>query len=195
MSHAGVPQCSCKSGFTGSHCQNCAALSCFNGGTCVRGGDGKEKCLCNAGYYGKNCEHHRLGCNSCSNGGTCLVGANEEESCVCPPLFTGKKCEVDLCASNNPAYGCKGRCTCSNGGVCELVGQKEVCSCRDVWGGEHCEVSKKKLEFNCSCTILFFEIIFRVFVFLLQHFFVLLTRPAKLKAELKNYNKLKNFNF
>lgn len=137
ISYAGVPQCTCKSGFTGSRCQNCAKLSCMNGGTCVKD-DGKEKCLCTVGYYGKSCEHQSTCSQYCQNGGTCRVGA-KQPSCICPPLYTGKKCEIDLCANNEP--GCEQRCSCKNQGVCQTIGQREICSCKDMWGGEHCEVS------------------------------------------------------
>lgn len=145
ISHAGVhsvPQCSCKSGFTGRRCQHCAKLTCLNGGTCIRE-DGKDKCLCAVDYYGNSCEHRNTCSQYCLNGGTCRVGA-KQPSCICPPLFTGKKCEIDLCAGNNPDYGCDQRCTCKNEGVCQTIGQRGICNCKDMWGGEHCEVSSCK---------------------------------------------------
>lgn len=149
ISHVGVPQCNCKSGFTGSRCQQCAKLSCLNGGTCARN-DGKEKCLCASGFYGKNCEHSTE-CNDndnnnqyCMNGGTCRMGINQQQqqpSCVCPPFYTGRKCEVDLCSGNNPAYGCDAKCSCKNQGSCQMLDSKLLCNCTKLWGGEHCEVS------------------------------------------------------
>lgn len=137
ISRTGVPQCSCKAGFSGTRCQNCAKLTCQNGGTCIKDDNGKEKCLCGVNYYGKMCEHHSNCSQFCLNGGTCRLGAKQQPMCVCPPSYSGKKCENYWCDSKF----CNNRCNCGKGGVCQTVADNVVCRCFYEWIGEHCDVS------------------------------------------------------
>ena len=47
-------QCSCRSGWTGNHCQNAVCgYGCRNGGTCVT----PDTCRCNTGWSGNSCQN------------------------------------------------------------------------------------------------------------------------------------------
>jgi len=93
--------CSCKPGFTDSHCETeineCATTNCRNGATCLDGIN-EYKCLCAAGYTGITCDLEIKECASdpCGvNGDRCtdLVGGYR---CTCKVGFTGATCDVAL---------------------------------------------------------------------------------------------------
>jgi low-density lipoprotein receptor-related protein 1 (alpha-2-macroglobulin receptor) len=168
----GTPFCNCASGFTGSRCQNCAQLTCENGGVCVRD-DLKESCKCAVGFKGRHCENSICGKNGtpvptplgvkcsclpgyagdkceqdrcyCQNGGICRMGAKQPE-CKCPKLYGGRRCEVDLCREPDAPKECSERCACGNNGTCVVMSGKPVCKCPKPWGGLDCEVSGPRTE-------------------------------------------------
>ncbi|XP_053948471.1 cubilin homolog [Anastrepha ludens] len=96
--------CSCPAGLVGSGVglngcvqgtqQNCAALPCQNGGTCVDSGD-TFICLCPMGYRGPTCSPVANPCtpNPCHNNGRCRATGGTQFICQCPPGFSGRLCD------------------------------------------------------------------------------------------------------
>ncbi|XP_061920368.1 von Willebrand factor D and EGF domain-containing protein-like [Entelurus aequoreus] len=110
-------KCSCKAGYTGSHCQTaiCEPM-CVNGGACVAPG----VCQCPVAFHGEICQEAlcRL---PCENGGTCV----EHQTCSCPYGFVGPHCETMVCSHH-----------CHNGGRCV---SPDECQCQPGWSGPSCE--------------------------------------------------------
>ena len=78
-------QCTCRSGWTGNHCQNAVCgYGCRNGGTCVT----PDTCRCNTGWTGNSCQNAvcRYGCR---NGGTCVT----PDTCRCSAGWIGNSCQ------------------------------------------------------------------------------------------------------
>ncbi|XP_066274796.1 uncharacterized protein [Branchiostoma lanceolatum] len=119
------------SAILGQDIDDCASVTCQNGGTCVDGVD-SYGCDCVAGYDGDHCENDINDCASvtCQNGGTCLDGV-DSYTCDCVAGYDGDHCENDIddCAS----------VTCQNGGTCVDGVDSYACDCAPGYDGDHCE--------------------------------------------------------
>jgi hypothetical protein len=88
--------CLCLEGFLGASCGvdicTLPGVSCYNGGTCLRG-----KCRCTLEYTGTDCTIKIQGCGDapCLNGGTC-VDLDDSYECQCHPDYVGPKCEQHI---------------------------------------------------------------------------------------------------
>ncbi|KAK2721506.1 protein crumbs-like [Artemia franciscana] len=132
--------CLCKTGFTGSICQNpvnerlCDNNPCQNDGTChVSESGDKTECICPEGFAGLNCEVDLNECISspCRNGGTCKDGVNNY-TCFCKNTgYEGRNCDVDVneCEAN----------VCMNGGTCHNYYGGFSCQCPNGFYGPTCE--------------------------------------------------------
>ncbi|XP_075365269.1 protein crumbs homolog 1 [Mycteria americana] len=100
--------CSCKPGFTGTHCDEdineCYMNPCQNGGICENF-PGNYTCHCPPAdkegiYYGGwNCTEVLHGCTDqqCQNNGICIPHLKNGQhgfSCICSPGYTGIHCET-----------------------------------------------------------------------------------------------------
>jgi hypothetical protein len=75
---------------------------CSNGGTCVPGLRGQQRCRCAAGWAGALCSERdscrtsdgaALLSGACFNGGVCRNIVHGTYGCVCPKAFAGQRCE------------------------------------------------------------------------------------------------------
>lgn len=88
-------QCSCLSGWSGTHCEinidECFSNPCIHGN--CSDGVAAYHCRCEPGYTGVNCEVNTDNCKShqCANGATCVSGTHGY-SCLCLGNFTGRFC-------------------------------------------------------------------------------------------------------
>uniref|UniRef100_A0A3Q1FLI5 Slit guidance ligand 1 n=1 Tax=Acanthochromis polyacanthus TaxID=80966 RepID=A0A3Q1FLI5_9TELE len=136
--------CSCKSGFTGKHCETpvdaCVSNPCTNGGTCLSDEQTRGfSCACAFGFHGTFCEVNVDDCEAhgCENGATCVDGVGNY-TCLCPPNYTGT---TPVSAWDQPPYEQSLR------SQMRLKIQTLVCvdspkSCTLCWvGGELCEVA------------------------------------------------------
>ena len=101
INEPGTYECQCKSGYTGSNCDDineCSGKSsCGNNTRCIND-EGSYSCLCQVGYQGD--PYSSIGCrpknacnNSyCNNNGTCYM-AQGKEMCNCSKGFSGEKCQ------------------------------------------------------------------------------------------------------
>ncbi|XP_052799358.1 fibropellin-1-like [Mya arenaria] len=141
--------CTCKAGFSGTHCENdvneCYASPCQNGGTCENV-IGTYRCLCKAGFTGEHCENDVDECSStpCQNVDTC-VNSMGSYTCTCKAGFSGTHCENDV----NECYASP----CQNGGTCENVIGTYRCLCKAGFTGEHCENAKRPTYIDSLITI------------------------------------------
>lgn len=102
-----APQCTCKSGFTGSGIgvngcvavasDPCDSIHCENGGTC-ESNEIAATCKCPPGTDPPFCNYVSTPCNFnfCLNGGTCMFYKLEGFVCECPEEFTGQRCEYQV---------------------------------------------------------------------------------------------------
>uniref|UniRef100_A0A3Q2ZWD6 Slit homolog 1 protein n=1 Tax=Kryptolebias marmoratus TaxID=37003 RepID=A0A3Q2ZWD6_KRYMA len=132
--------CSCKSGFTGKHCETpvdaCVSNPCTNGGSCLSDEQTEGfSCACAYGFHGTFCEVNVDDCedHGCDNGATCVDGVGNY-TCLCPPNYTGLFCEEeeDVCfPGRNP---CQHQSTC----ISSLTGPR--CVCIPGWVGSDCSI-------------------------------------------------------
>lgn len=122
----GSPTCTCRSGFTGSKCQNCEKLTCQNGGICTKI-DGKDACKCPDGFEGAECQIESCQ-NYCGSHGTCMKSSNGIR-CKCDPGYTGLRCDRDACYKH-----------CQNGGTCRIGTKQPQCVCSPAFAGRRCEI-------------------------------------------------------
>ncbi|KAJ8708142.1 hypothetical protein PYW08_010508 [Mythimna loreyi] len=129
VSAEGLPNCSCKAGYSGKRCEEKACNGyCLNGGVCSLSKADEPVCLCPADYYGDRCEIPI--CQDYCLQGNCSISAGEPK-CSCIAGYSGERCEV---------YACQDYCL--NGGVCSLNEEGEpVCQCSADYDGERCEVT------------------------------------------------------
>ncbi|KAI5095781.1 laminin subunit alpha-5 isoform X1 [Silurus meridionalis] len=148
--------CVCKPGFTGQHCDTCAAgyygLNCYR---CQCTGPGSQdgscdvvtgQCVCRSGFYGYSCDQCASGyfnyplCQlcGCSAVGSLPDGCDSTGYCLCRPEFTGPRC--DECRSGFHSYPNCEVCTCdlrtSQDLNCNAAGQ---CHCKLNYSGPRCE--------------------------------------------------------
>ncbi|WAR08688.1 FBP1-like protein, partial [Mya arenaria] len=116
-----------------SDIDECASVTCQNGGACV---DGVNffTCNCLAGYTGSTCETNINECAgvTCNNGGACLDGVNMF-TCQCLTGFEGADCGTnnDDCVSHG----------CLNGAACVDEPGSYSCKCVSGYSGDFCETN------------------------------------------------------
>ncbi|CAF2700607.1 unnamed protein product [Rotaria sp. Silwood2] len=123
-------------------CDACVPNPCQNGGSCVFDEPtGSFRCYCPAGYTGRTCDIDSAittvppdPClpNPCRNGGTCQANNAGNFTCLCPAGFQGICCEI----RSNPCVPSP----CFNNGMCMASGTSFVCSCRNGFSGQRCEI-------------------------------------------------------
>ncbi|KAJ8708143.1 hypothetical protein PYW08_010509 [Mythimna loreyi] len=141
VSAEGLPNCSCKAGYSGKRCEEKACKEyCLNGGVCSLSKADEPVCLCPADYYGDRCEIPI--CQDYCLQGNCSISAGEPK-CSCKAGYSGKRCEEKACNGY-----------CLNGGVCSLSKADEpVCLCPADYYGDRCEIPICQdycLQGNCS---------------------------------------------
>lgn len=143
--------CACPSNFSGSRCQNCAAVQCLNGGTCRdTGALDRYRCDCLDGFSGLFCEIDK--CKGfCKNNGKCTIYPVIGPKCSCQNNFSGEICEVDdlcpNCETNSPNCIIK----CQNNGYCRKDSDGiETCVCVREWSGKICEVPPSCIDDDCG---------------------------------------------
>ncbi|XP_030381464.1 cubilin homolog [Scaptodrosophila lebanonensis] len=116
---SGTVVCSCPTGTVGSGigprgclpgtANNCNALPCLNGGTCVDVGPSNYTCICPYGYRLPRCEPVPDACqpNPCHNGGRCR-SHDGDFLCQCQPGTRGRKCETRFNSCNALLTGISG---------------------------------------------------------------------------------------
>ncbi len=129
-----VTICTCDEGYTGDHCETCAAGYQDN--------DGDGTCLANCATSGLNCGLH----GTCDDSGGTAV-------CVCDAEYTGAAC--DTCAAgyqDNDGDGtCQANCAtsglnCGLHATCDDSSGVTVCTCDGGWGGPDCSVDLVNIE-------------------------------------------------
>ncbi|XP_060905245.1 slit homolog 1b [Labrus mixtus] len=132
--------CTCKSGFTGKHCETpvdaCVSNPCTNGGLCLSDEQTRGfSCACTFGFHGTFCEVNVDDCedHGCENGATCVDGVGNY-TCLCPPNYTGLLCEEeeDVCAP--------GRNPCQHQSTCISTPTGPRCVCIPGWVGPDCSI-------------------------------------------------------
>ncbi|XP_028849375.1 laminin subunit alpha-5 isoform X2 [Denticeps clupeoides] len=161
--------CLCKAGFTGQHCDTCAAghfgLNCqrcqCSGTGCLDGSCDQQtgQCFCRSGFDGYSCEQCAPGYFSypvcqlcgCSSVGSISEICHSSGQCVCRTGFQGPRC--DQCRSGFPSYPNCHVCTCdprtSLDTSCGASGQ---CRCRPNYSGQSCEQCAPGYYGYPSCT-------------------------------------------
>ncbi|CAG8475724.1 4639_t:CDS:10 [Diversispora eburnea] len=113
---SGNNTCTCKSGFTGSRCEQCIP-----------------------GFWGPTCEACSTTCGSPIQF-TCDDGVSGTGKCKCTKGFMGASCNI--CAPGFYGENCQA-CDCGTGGICDLQG---TCSCISGWDFDNtnkCNACKK----------------------------------------------------
>ncbi|KAM3858894.1 stabilin-2 [Diretmus argenteus] len=134
--------CSCKDGFAGTACEDCAANrygpTCRSVCTCVHGvcntglhGDGK--CTCFSGYKGPNCDQELPECTAlkCQQNSRCMEEAlTGTLLCSCMP---GYQSSGTQCISINPCLQrvCHLHATCVHTGP-----NTHLCTCAEGYSGD-----------------------------------------------------------
>ncbi|KAG7454371.1 hypothetical protein MATL_G00259010 [Megalops atlanticus] len=138
---AGNGTCSCKAGFVGTACEDCAGslygptcssvCSCVHG-VCNSGIRGDGKCTCFSGYKGPKCDQELPECVSlsCPQNARCSEDAlTGKLQCRCLPGYQG---DGTQCTSINP---CKQK-VCHTNAVCAHLGpNRHSCTCADGYRG------------------------------------------------------------
>ncbi|KAJ8961610.1 hypothetical protein NQ314_005912 [Rhamnusium bicolor] len=158
MMKNGIPQCTCKSGFSGIRCQNCEHLICGNGDVCVSQDiQGRnvtktvatsivkmvaraKSVLNNWNVYapnispGEDAKMIRPRIDALVKMEGVCTNVNGKFICMCPDQRGGYNCEQYI-GNSNP-------CTnlCQNGGVCVLpsLEKEPICYCQENWTGATC---------------------------------------------------------
>lgn len=133
--------CTCRSGFTGDHCQyevnECDSQPCLNGGACH---DGVKtfRCSCSKGYTGNRCQVRTLQ-SYCR---TDHLAFFLRYPFVKDVLTVAAQMPVDWCRRSNP---------CQNGGRCRPKDGSFTCDCVGSWSGRYCDVP------GVSCEVAAFQ--------------------------------------
>ncbi|XP_034392503.1 slit homolog 1b [Cyclopterus lumpus] len=130
--------CTCKSGFTGKHCETpvdaCVSNPCTNEGICISDEQTRGfSCACAFGFHGTFCEVNVDDCqdHGCENGATCVDDVGNY-TCLCPPNYTGLLCEEEE-GSCSP-----GRNPCQHQSTCVSTPTGSRCVCIPGWVGPDC---------------------------------------------------------
>ncbi|KAK1886129.1 Slit like 1 protein [Dissostichus eleginoides] len=147
--------CTCKSGFTGKHCETpvdaCVSNPCTNAGLCISDEQTQGfSCACAFGFHGTFCEVNVDDCedHGCESDATCVDGVGNY-TCVCPPNYTGLFCEEleDVCSPGWVGPNCSidyNECVdhrCQNGAQCVDHLDGYSCVCPQGFSGEFCEAA------------------------------------------------------
>lgn len=164
--------CVCKSGFTGTDCQNtiCYGVSnsdpkvCSGNGLCI----GLDMCQCSAGWTGPTCSQTTcFGLEStstaavCSGYGVC-TGPNQ---CMCQPGYTGAQCQFAICSGYSSLFPVGSNAMssagvydtgCNNRGYC-VAPDRCLCDASLGYSGSTCEnaVCFGKLGGSSTSTTMF----------------------------------------
>ncbi|TMS23078.1 Slit-like protein 1 protein [Larimichthys crocea] len=140
VDHAQLYTCTCKSGFTGKHCETpvdaCVSNPCTNSGICISDEQTRGfSCACAFGFHGTFCEVNVDDCqdHGCENGATCVDGVGNY-TCLCPPDYTGLFCEEEegVCSP--------GRNPCQHQSTCISTPTGPRCVCIPGWVGPDCSI-------------------------------------------------------
>uniref|UniRef100_A0A8C4DT59 Slit homolog 1 protein n=1 Tax=Dicentrarchus labrax TaxID=13489 RepID=A0A8C4DT59_DICLA len=140
VDHTQLYTCTCKSGFTGKHCETpvdaCVSNPCTNGGVCLSDEQTRGfSCACAFGFHGTFCEVNVDDCqdHGCENGATCVDGVGNY-TCLCPPNYIGLFCEEEegLCSP--------GRNPCQHQSTCISTPTGPRCVCIPGWVGPDCGI-------------------------------------------------------
>ncbi|XP_035516328.1 slit homolog 1 protein-like [Morone saxatilis] len=140
VDHTQLYTCTCKSGFTGKHCETpvdaCVSNPCTNGGVCLSDEQTRGfSCACAFGFHGTFCEVNVDDCqdHGCENGATCVDGVGNY-TCLCPPNYIGLFCEEEegLCSP--------GRNPCQHQSTCISTPTGPRCVCIPGWLGPDCGI-------------------------------------------------------
>nr|XP_033479767.1 slit homolog 1 protein-like [Epinephelus lanceolatus]XP_033479768.1 slit homolog 1 protein-like [Epinephelus lanceolatus] len=138
--HTELYTCTCKSGFTGKHCETpvdaCVSNPCTNGGLCISDEQTRGfSCACAFGFHGTFCEVNVDDCqdHGCEKDATCVDGVGNY-TCLCPPNYTGLFCEEeeDVCSP--------GRNQCQHQSTCISTPTGPRCVCIPGWVGPDCGI-------------------------------------------------------
>lgn len=134
--------CTCRSGFTGSHCQyevnECDSQPCLNGGICQ---DALEsfRCSCPKGYTGNRCQvqtHSQT-----------LLKDLVKVSCLRTFMFLdGHNISVCFLPTQTPVDWCRRSSLCQNGGRCRQKDASFICDCSNGWSGRYCDIPRVSCE-------------------------------------------------
>ncbi|XP_052316183.1 stabilin-2 isoform X1 [Oncorhynchus keta] len=138
----GNGSCSCKPGFVGTACEDCAdnlygstcssACTCGHG-LCNAGIHGDGICTCFSGYKGPKCDLELPECSSllCPQNTRCMQGSLDGSlRCQCLP---GYRTSGDQCISINPCL----QQVCHIHATCAHVGpNKHLCTCAQGYSGD-----------------------------------------------------------
>lgn len=139
-----VETCICPTNFSGSRCENCAAIQCLNGGTCrVGSSSDKYRCDCPDSFAGFYCEVDKCK-DFCRNNGKCSIHPVMGPKCECLYNYSGDQCETD-----DKKLDCN--LDCGHNGVCRRVRDNEYCDCTDGWTGRICDMQPSCTEEQCQC--------------------------------------------
>jgi hypothetical protein len=136
--------CNCHAGFTGDHCEKCAArLAGPNcNATCVNGRTEGKTCVCDFGWAGTGCT---LRCPTGSNGEVCSGhGACLDSGlCECSTLYKGPQCGCldSVCFAANAFTVCNvstGSCACGTNRK-STPGSTDCALCVDGYHGRDCD--------------------------------------------------------
>uniref|UniRef100_A0A3P8ZT82 Stabilin 2 n=1 Tax=Esox lucius TaxID=8010 RepID=A0A3P8ZT82_ESOLU len=134
--------CSCKPGFVGTACEDCAdnlygptcssACKCVHG-LCSAGIHGDGKCTCFSGYKGQNCDLELPECSAlqCPENTRCIQSTLDGSlRCQCLP---GYQTLGNQCISINPCMQqvCHVHATCAHVGP-----SKHLCTCAQGYSGD-----------------------------------------------------------
>ncbi|KAL3836485.1 hypothetical protein ACJMK2_021917, partial [Sinanodonta woodiana] len=144
--------CSCKTGWTGSKCQedvpecNNTDLICPENSNCLEL-PGTYLCQCNIGYIkisnGTCSDIDECGSHPCQNGGNC-TNTNGSYTCKCPEGWEGANCTI----VDDPCI--KGIHNCTQ--VCNHANKGYNCSCFSDYKGNNCEA---RPVYTVSITFIF----------------------------------------
>ena len=141
--------------FNGPTCKNsivngCASNPCSANEICVNNQDNSYSCLCIPGspecisrfsslvspyipaMGTKNSPLSPCSNSPCKNDGVCLAVDSQLYKCTCKFGYVGKNCEqVDECLLKVNI--------CKNGGICQMIDKKAVCSCPPGYEQPYCD--------------------------------------------------------
>ncbi|XP_031732952.1 slit homolog 1 protein-like [Anarrhichthys ocellatus] len=139
--HTELYTCTCKSGFTGKHCETpvdaCVSNPCTNGGICISDEQTRGfSCACAFGFHGTFCEVNVDDCqdHGCENGATCVDDVGNY-TCLCPPNYTGLLCEEEEGVCSPGRNPCQHQSTC----ISTPIGPR--CVCIPGWVGPDCSIN------------------------------------------------------